>query len=200
MRNERLDNKEQEKELISNLVQGDQGAFAQLVRNYTRIVYPYLLYWTKNTQQAEELTQDVFLRLWEKRAKLVNVENFGGYLYTITRNLAKAALDKQLLKTQELLTDNLYTLIHQPAPSLEYKELAATLEKAIAALPPRRKEVFLLSRQEEMTYDAIAEHLGISRSAVRQHIVEALVFLRHYIKKHSGIIVSYALWLWCCTR
>lgn len=184
-----------EKALIQRIAQGDQAAFNQMVRRYTRIIYPYLLHWVKNAQRAEELTQDVFIRLWDKRQKLEAVENFGGYLYVTTRHIAIAALNMNITGTEEIQADKLQHLLSSPAPPIEMKELAIILNQGIQQLPPRRKEVFLLSRMEGMTYDAIATQLNISRSAVRQHIVESLVFLRHYLKKNADVIVSLLLWV-----
>lgn len=187
-------NKEKELFLLERISAGNQDAFAQLVRQYTRVVYAYLLYWLKNAQMAEELTQDVFMRLWDKRDKLTQVKNFGGYLYITTRNIAMTVLEKRLVQEEATDTDTLNSLLSHYLPTtphlLEIKELSKMLDQAIGALPPRRKEVFLLSRMEGMTYEAIAVKLQISRSAVRQHIVEALVFLRHYLKENAGIIVS----------
>lgn len=187
-------NKEKELFLLERISAGNQDAFAQLVRQYTRVVYAYLLYWLKNAQMAEELTQDVFMRLWDKRDKLTQVKNFGGYFYITTRNIAMTVLEKRLVQEEATDTDTLNSLLSHYLPTtphlLEIKELSKMLDQAIGALPPRRKEVFLLSRMEGMTYEAIAVKLQISRSAVRQHIVEALVFLRHYLKENAGIIVS----------
>jgi RNA polymerase sigma-70 factor (ECF subfamily) len=105
-----------------------------------------------------------------------------------------AVLEKRLVQEEATNPDTLNSLLSHTLPDspqlLEMKELSKLLDQAIGALPPRRKEVFLLSRMEGMTYEAIAVKLQISRSAVRQHIVEALVFLRHYLKENAGIIVS----------
>lgn len=181
---------EQERDLLKRIVNGDYNALGLIVRKYTPVIYPYLLAWIKDAQWAEELAQDVFLRLWEKREKLSEVENFGGYIYIISRNIAFSALDKKLTEMEELQTEPLQELLSHTHNPLETKELNEILERGIASLPPRRQEVFLLSRRENITYEAIAERLQISRSAVRQHIVEALVFLRHYVKQHAGVVVS----------
>jgi RNA polymerase sigma-70 factor (family 1) len=184
-----------EKELLARIAMGDQAAFARMIREYTRLVYPYLLHWLKNAQRAEELTQDVFMRVWDKRDKLVPVENIGGYLYVISRNMALDELDKQWAKAAAISPDEMNNLLTRSAftssTPLELKELSVILDRAINALPPRRKEVFLLSRREGLSYDSIAAQLGVSRSAVRQHIVEALVYLRHYLKEYADIIVSF---------
>ncbi|MBO9573858.1 MAG: RNA polymerase sigma-70 factor [Chitinophagaceae bacterium] len=184
-----------EKELLQKVAIGDQQAFALIVEKYTDVVYPYLIYWVKNAQLAEEITQDVFVRLWKNRHKLAAMDNFAGYVYVTTRNRANTALKAELLKFEESPEDKLYDPVNHPQSHLEAKELLNMLDRAIDSLPARRKQVFELSRKEDLTYEEIAEQLGISRSAVRQHIVEALVFLRHYIKEKTGIVVS-LLTLW----
>jgi RNA polymerase sigma-70 factor (ECF subfamily) len=188
-------NNQEEHALLERIAADDQAAFGQLVDKYTNIIYPYLLHWLKRAHEAEELTQDIFLRLWRNRAKLPDIDNFAGYVFVIARNRLNSALRERLLASETITEDKLSSLLADPSRSLEGKELAVILHQAIESLPPRRKEVFLLSRSEELTYEAIAERLGISRSAVRQHIVEALVFLRHYLKEHAGIFVSLVGWL-----
>ena len=185
-----------EKELLLRVADGDQQAFAGIVQHYTRIIYPMLLSYLKDAGQAEEITQDIFMRVWKNKERLPGMDNFAGYVYVIARNRANSALKERLSHASTAAIDTLYTLSTPPAASLELKELADVLYKAIDALPPRRKEVFMLSRMENLTYEAIAARLNISRSAVRQHMVEALVFLRHYLKERMGIIVSGLLWIW----
>lgn len=185
-----------EKELLQRIAGGDERAFSAIVNRYTDIIYPHLLSYIKNTARAEEITQDIFLRIWNNREKLPDMDNFPGYVYVITRNRAKSALKEQLADPAKVPVDPLSDiLIHPEAVELEIKELQQTLDQAIENLPARRKEVFRLSRMEHLTYEEIADQLGISRSAVRQHIVEALVFLRNYLKEHLGIMVSHAGWI-----
>jgi len=180
----------QEKEILAAIARGDERAFNGIVRKYSPVIYPYLLYWLKQPHLAEELTQDIFVRIWNNRAKLPGIDNFSGYLYTVARNRANTELQR-LLSTPEpppvLQTDQ---LLNTPHAELELKELARIMEQAIDSLPPRRKEIFLLSRTEELTYEEIAAKLDISRSTVREHMVAALVTLRQYIKQHAGIIIS----------
>ncbi|MGE9313052.1 RNA polymerase sigma factor [Niabella sp. CJ426] len=185
-----------EDEILLRVAEGDEKAFAVIVDHYTDIIYPHLLSFIKNAEKAEEITQDIFLRIWNNRKKLAGIENFAGYVYVITRNRAKTAFKEQLASRTTELVDPLNDILADPeAVSLEVKELQRVLQQAIDNLPPRRKEVFLLSRVENLTYDQIAAQLNISRSAVRQHIVEALVFLRSYLKEKLGIIVSHSGWL-----
>jgi RNA polymerase sigma-70 factor (ECF subfamily) len=181
---------EDEKQLLQLTATGDEYAFALIVKRYDPVIYPYLLYWLKDTQLAEEVTQDVFMRIWRHRERLPELENFAGYLYTIARNKANTVLGQQLMKINEPSTDVVDEIINNPQSALELKQLATTLEKAVNLLPPRRREVFVLSRNEGLTYEQIAERLKIARSTVNEHMVAALVFLRYYLREHEGIVIS----------
>lgn len=184
-----------EKELLARAAAGDQRAFNGIVRHYSRIIYPYLFYWLKDSRHAEEVAQDVFIRLWKNRSKLPGIGNFPGYVYVMTRNCVYSELQRELPAPPAPDIEPFDEVLSNPHSALELKELAALMEKAIGSLPPRRREIFLLSRTEGLTYEEIAQRLGISRSTVREHIVEALVFLRHYLKKNAGIIISLLQWL-----
>lgn len=186
-----FNNDYQERLLLERVVQGDQRAFNIIVGKYSSVIYPYLLYWLKQPQLAEELAQDVFLRIWKHREKLKGISNFAGYVFTITRNLAWTELERIMRAPEDPATARTDEALNNPHATLELKELAALMENAIESLPPRRREIFRLSRTAGLTYEEIAAQLNLSRSTVREHMVEALVFLRAYLKKHAGIIFSF---------
>lgn len=192
MVNSSLQQGDDEKTLLEQIAGGDERAFSIIMDRYANRIYPYLVHWLKQAELAEEILQDIFTSLWNYREKITGIDNFPGYMFVMTRNRTKAALKQQMLGSQAINGDHLYKLTYGRTgqQELESKELMEILERGIDQLPARRKEVFFLSRKEDLTYDQIAERLGISRSAVRQHIVEALVFLRHYLKKNAGIIIS----------
>lgn len=183
-----------EKELLSLVAEGHQMAFSRLVEYYTPLVFRHLLYYTKNASVSEELTQDVFMSIWRNRNKLAEMENFAGYVHIITRNCAHQAF-RETVRTNEIPPqDRLQMLLDTPDSAIELKDLANILNKAINSLPPRRREVFKLSRIAGMTYEEIAEKLSISRSSVNQHIIAALIFLRTYLKENAGVILTALLW------
>jgi len=184
-----------ERELLVRTARGDQQAFAGIVAHYTRILYGHLLTYIKDAQKAEEATQDIFVSLWKMREKLPSIKNFPGYVYAMARNKAIDALKEKLSTPAMFQPDKLSEWVTLPERRSELKELAQVLEQAVQLLPARRKEVFMLSRQEQLTYEEIATRLNISRSAVRQHMVEALTFLRNYVLEKAGIIVSLIAWL-----
>lgn len=173
-------------------------AFSRIVEYYTPLVFRHLLYYTKNASVSEELTQDVFMSIWRNRNKLADMENFAGYVHIITRNRAHQVFRETVRATEMPPQDMLQSLLDTPGAAIELKDLTNILNKAIDSLPPRRREVFKLSRIESMTYEEIAEKLSISRSAVNQHIIAALLFLRTYLKENAGVILTVLLWFSAC--
>lgn len=179
-----------EKDLLALVANSDQFAFTQLVAYYTPIIFRHLLTYSKNAVQAEEITQDILLTIWNNRHKLGEMENFAGYVYVITRNRACLVFRQKLMVNTVPPEDDLQQSFQLPENNLELKEVQQLLLRAIELLPPKRREVFKLSRFENLTYEEIAERLSITRSTVRQQIIAALVFLRTYLKEEGGIIVS----------
>ncbi|KAA2241677.1 RNA polymerase sigma-70 factor [Chitinophaga agrisoli] len=172
-----------EKELLLRIADDDTRAFARLMGHYSSMVYGYLLRYVKDPCVAQELAQDVFLKIWHHRKRLGGIANFPGYLYVALRNTAANTLKEKLLKTDGPPTDAIVSLLAAPASKLEYEELANTLSKAIDQLPPRRKEIFKLNRFEGLTYEEIAQRLNIAKSTVKEHMTESLQFLREHLKE-----------------
>ncbi len=184
-----------EEELLTLVAAGNQPAFTQLVAHYTPIIYRHLLLYGKDAAQAEEVTQDILLTIWNNRQKLSGMENFAGYVYVITRNRANLIF-RQKLKAISKPPDDLLQQYFEEAPAdLELKELYEIVNRGIELLPPKRREVFKLSRFEHLSYEEIAARLSITRSTVRQHIIASLFFLRTYLKEEGGIIMSTLFWL-----
>lgn len=184
-----------EKDLLALVGNGDERAFSAIVGHYTPIIYAQLLLYLKNAQRAEEAVQDIFMSIWRNREKLPGMENFPGYVYVITRNKVHTIIKEKVFATTEPPPDTLQTQLAGPATAVQLKELQQAIYQGIDRLPARRKEVFKLSRLENLTYDEIGGRLGISRNAVKQHITEAMVFLRHHLRKELDLIVIGLLWL-----
>ncbi|MBO9153488.1 RNA polymerase sigma factor [Chitinophaga sp. GCM10012297] len=185
----------QENDLLMLVGAGDERAFSAIVAHYTPIIYAQLLLYLKHAQRAEEAVQDIFMSIWRNREKLPGMENFPGYVYVITRNKVQTIIKEKVLSVAEPPPDLLRAQLAGPESAVQLKELQQAVFKGIDRLPARRKEVFTLSRLENLTYEEIGERLGISRNAVKQHITEAMVFLRHYLKKELDVIVIALIWL-----
>lgn len=187
-----------ESELAPLIASGDQLAFAVLVERYTSTIYGHLVSYLKNAQKAEDITQEIFITLWKKRQQLPQIANLSAYLFTVTKNRAINTFRNKLNTLAEPPADTLESLLAIPSDHLEYRELYRALMSGIAKLPPRRKEVFTMSRITGLSYDEIAASLGISRSAVKQHIIEAMHFLRRHLKKCMGIVVPAFFFCFFC--
>jgi RNA polymerase sigma-70 factor (ECF subfamily) len=138
----------------------------------------------KQESDAEEIVQEVFIKIWENRVKIDVYSSFESYLFTITYNSAISLLRKRVHEKKYLehvkslqevnnapeLTDDLY-----------FKELNSKLQSLLLEVTPRQREIFLLSREEGLTHDEIAKKLGISVNTVKNHIVSVLNFLKSNI-------------------
>lgn len=178
-----------EKELLNQLLNGDVWAFREIYESYQGKVFLFALRLTKSKADAEEVVQEVFVKLWEKRAGIQIEKNFNAYILTITRNLIldklkKAARDK---KIQQKIYHNMQELQKIDANALIEKEIARLHRQAIDLLSPRKKEIYILSREEELTYEEIAQKLGISVNTVRNQMSDALKSIREFLSQHPDL-------------
>lgn len=173
-----------EKALLQLTANGDRHAFNTILNLFWNKIYTQSLTWLKSSQDAQEITQDVFVDLWLQKAKLTEVNSLSAWLSAITRNKISSALRKPRLRKEEV--DKLMAVSDYNADlPLLFKESSHLLTKGIELLPPTRKKVFLMSRVDNKSYDEIAAELNISRNGVKDHIVRALNFLRNYLAKNS---------------
>ncbi|MGZ3922962.1 MAG: RNA polymerase sigma factor [Flavisolibacter sp.] len=188
MKNQFLHNETESLKLIAS---GNQKVFTALVEAYGARVYSHVLSYIKNAAKAEEITQDIFMNVWNHREQLPSIQNFRGYLYVLTRNRTVSAFRERIIKYNEAEKDELETDV-TPAGLIEYRQLSEIIQRGIDELPPRRKEIFVMSRFGGKTYEEIATQLNISKSAVNKNIIEALVFLRSFLRNE---MVLFALFL-----
>lgn len=173
-----------DKDLMIQLRDANEEAFRQLFHRYGKKVYRYILHYVKVGVEAEDITQNVFLRIWEKRGLLDPEKSFEGFIFTIAY---RAVIDhfrlnpKQLqsLFPVDLITESVVSTVGADA-LLNNHQLESIYQKALQALPPKRKEIFLLSRHGGLTNRQIAEKLGISIKTVESQMTAALSFLKNF--------------------
>lgn len=182
-----------EPERLLRLAQNDEKAYTEIIEQYGSIIYGHCLMYVKDAGLAEEITQDILFSLWKQRAELPAVTNFPGYVYMMTRKRSISAFKSKLAAT-EPPPDHLKSLQHTPDSHLEYKQLSEAIARGIEQLPTRRQQIFKMSRYDGLSYEEIAQQLGIAKSTVKDHILEALVFLRTYIKEEYGIVTVSLFW------
>lgn len=172
-----------ETELIRYSAVGDATAFAALFRSYKDKLYGFLLRATGSPEMAEDIVQDIFLRLWKNREKLPEIGQFGAYIYQMARNQVINSLKRMAKET--LILDELVKTreaVRMDAEDrLNVQEVNKHLHSALEKLTPRQKLVYTLSRDKGLKHDEIARFLGISPSTVNNHLIEALRLIRQQL-------------------
>lgn len=159
---------------------GDSNAFTKLFDAYNNRVYYFALSLLRNEGEAEEVMQEVFVKIWENRHQLNARYSFSSYLFTVTKN---HILNRMRRKAHEknyadYCRHNTYTSRNLTDDELSYRELNSMVHRAIDTLSPRKREIFVLSREKNMTYREIAAKLNISIKTVENQMVFALRQLR----------------------
>ncbi len=158
----------------------DSGTFKKIFDRYYDNIRNFLYYKSGDIEVAEDLIQDVFLKLWENR-KRIREESVGGYLYTIASNLLK-----NHYRRNEITFRFINTMVKEeeketPEYMLEVKEFDERLQAVLAAMPEKSREVFLMHRIDGLTYREIAERLELSVKAIEKRMQKALLFLEQYL-------------------
>jgi RNA polymerase sigma-70 factor (family 1) len=148
----------------------------------------------KNTTVSEDVVQEVFLKIWQKRQDLIGSPSIRFYLFTAVRNNSLSQI-RQNKKTQIVQVENIEKEFSKlPAENHEDETSCLPLvRKALFLLPPKCKEVFLLSRMSNLSYKEIAGILGISAKTVENQIGKALKILNKFIRENKSLILVYTL-------
>lgn len=185
----------EEGKLLQLVAANDCDAFAELVGRYWNNIYSQALVYLKSTHQAQDIVQDVFLKIWEKRHTLATVDRFDSFLFIVARNHIISSFRKKITQPQPgSLSEPALETGSRPDDLLWSKELQEVISSGIDLLPSQQKTAFLLSREEGLTYDAVALQMGLSKETVKKHIGRALNFLRHYIQAHTDISLPILLY------
>ncbi len=170
----------QESEWVERLREGNLAAFEALFRRYYEELCLFCLQYVRDPEVAEDLVQDLFVRIWEQRNTLNPQGSSRGYLFAATRNRALNYLKHKQVEqnwTAEA-TQVPPGESDRPDENLQYNETIDAFEKALNALPEGQRTVFLLSRRHDLTYAEIASLLGISVKTVETQMGRALRRLR----------------------
>jgi RNA polymerase sigma-70 factor (family 1) len=169
-----------EKELIASLKRGSVTAFETLFEGYSQKLFRFSYSYLKSEAEAEDVVQEVYLKIWKNRTSLKTESSFQSYLFTIAFNTIqksfnkKAKQDKFKLDLFERLATDTVHLEEQ----LNFEFLLNKLDILIEQLPTRRKEIFLKRKKEGKSITIIASEMGISEKTVENQITEAMHFLR----------------------
>ena len=181
-----------ELEYLRRLKLSDERAFDALFRHYSALVYRFAYSYLKSRPVAEEIVQECFIKIWEKREQLRDDQPLKSYLFTIAHHavLNELRRDQHHLRLQGQVAAGRPESVTNEA---EYEEMESLYQAALEQLPPKQREVFVLSRQQGLTYPEIAEMQGLSVKTVEAHIARALKTMRSYLRLHGGGILGMLL-------
>lgn len=173
-----------EQELLKQSAAGDAAAFAELFRMYRHKLYSFLLRASGSPEMAEDITQDIFLKLWKNRELLTGIEQFGGYIYRMAQHQVINSLKRMARET--LILGELGKAQPLAGPDAEaqlsLQEVTQSLHHALDKLTPKQKLVYTLSRERGLKHEEIARYLNISPSTVNNHMIEALRLIRQQLR------------------
>lgn len=183
-------NNHSEQLLVSELKEGNEKAFRQLFDLYYQDIYGYSISLLKSKEAAEENVQDVFMKVWLYRENLNTNQSFKAYIFTIARNQAfntlnKAANDIALKEAVFYESQKSHEYGDYSIREADCKKLR---KQAMKQLPPKRKQIFKMSRKKGMSYEEISQELGISINTVRNQMSKALESMRVFFHVHDEII------------
>ncbi|OFX62077.1 MAG: hypothetical protein A2066_01630 [Bacteroidetes bacterium GWB2_41_8] len=156
-------------------------AFDRVYELYSHKLFSFVFKILKNEAEADDIVQEVFVKIWESRQKLEDYRLLNSYIFTIAYNNSIDLIRKRINNTkylEHLKNSSVINVTPNLISQIEFNELNSQADKLIANLPERQKQVYLLHREEGLTYPEIAERLGISKNTVENHMVKALKYLR----------------------
>ncbi len=176
--------------LVRRLHKNDIFAFNELYQKYSAKAYNFISKHLDTEEDVKDLLQELFITIWKKRKDINEELSFNSYLFTITLNLIrkhfrKKIKDRNIIK-KWIETPELYS--SDPAYIAEFNDLENISIKIINELPPKRKQVFELSRKEGLSNDEIAVKLNINKKTVENHLNLALKYFRKKYKSSSFIL------------
>lgn len=169
-----------DKNIAQRFKEGDVAAFDEIYRIYSKKMFHFALGMMKDPDNSKDLVQEVFVKLWEKREKVNPDLQFDNYIFTIAYNSVRKYFRKKSLETKfmnQLLSVSTGS-IDSSEGTVIYQEMLALATKSIEGLPPQRKKVYKLSRQDGLKIEEIARELKISPRTAEKHLSVALKHLR----------------------
>jgi len=175
-----------DRKILKRFKEGDAEAFDVIYHNYSKKMFHFALGLVKDEDISKDLVQEVFVNLWEKRGQVDLNLNFDNYIFTIAYNSIRKYFRKKSIETKVIdhLVKNSPEIIESVDGTVIYNELLGLASKTIENLPPKRKIVYKLSRQDGMKIKEIASKLNISTRTAENHLVKAL---KHLKEELSGI-------------
>jgi len=170
---------------IKRLGEGDHKAFDILFMQYHSKLKRFFLGFIKDEEVANDMIQDIFLKVWINKETISKADSFNRYLFQMARNMIYDYFDHELVKEKyehNVLENTEYLYSDLLEEEIYAKELSLLIDIAIEKMPPQRKQIFILSRKKGVSNDEIAQKLNINKRTVENHITLAIKELRKIIQ------------------
>jgi len=181
-----------EKDLLVLLKVGDNEAFTELYDRYHDGICQFVVKYLKSAELAEDICQNVFLKIWEQKEQSTHILEFGAYVFTIAKRqsldfLKRAAVEQTAMS---VILSNYKPVLNTLEDDRQTNEYMIFINKVLSNLPEQTQRVFRLCRQENKSYDEAAEILGISRHAIKKHMVRSMKVLKDAAEGEMGVTLS----------
>jgi len=182
----------EEKEILQRIAKGDEVAFRQLVHQFTPLLAPYILKFTKSKERTQEIVQDIFTQMWLSRESLSQINDFRRYLYVASRNHALNAIRNMMREEKRHLKwlQDQPSSIAENTPAQDYSPYIGLVEEAVKQLPEQQKKVWILCRVQGKKYQEAAAETGLSRETVKKYLQYAQASITKYVK--NKVIIALA--------
>lgn len=172
---------------IRKLKASDRNSFKAIVNHFHSAIFSFLVFRLKDKSIAEDLLQDTFIRLWEKRKTLEQDLSVKSYLFTIANNLALNHIrhEKIVLRFRESPFHEKITS-ENPYEKLTQRELEERVQQAVMKMSDKVRIVFLMCKAEDLSYKEVAERLKLSLATVESHMVKALRIIREALDNYNN--------------
>lgn len=184
-----------ESKLLSLVAKGNHSAFAELFHCHRDKLYSFLLNLCGSQQQAEDIVQDIFLKIWTTREALTGIHHFQAYLFRMSHNHCINLLKRNAQEAAIVLSFKTEFSSSLTEDHIQMRETTTLVRNAIDHLPVQQRLVFTMSREEGLNQQEISEKLHISVPTVKSHMTQALRSLRMQCKSLSPVIKSLILTL-----
>lgn len=182
-----MDHEFDEKQLIIQLKKGNTSSYKLLYTKYAPRLFAFSMKYISSREDAEEIVQEVFLRIWEKKENVDENLSFSSYVFQAAKHRIYNGFRKRVNEQAYLdFLTNMEPGSHNFTElDTDYRDIKDKANKAIATMPPKRREIFQLSREEGLKNKEIAEQLQISIKTVENQMGQALKFLREELKDYQ---------------
>ncbi|MDN5214461.1 RNA polymerase sigma-70 factor [Fulvivirgaceae bacterium BMA12] len=179
-----------EVKLLQGIKSGNASCYEEVFRRYYQPLCLFSLKYVKDPDEAEEIVQNMFVRIWQKRKELAIATSVKSYLYQSVRNACLNHLKHNNIKLDYQKNALATTSSASASDTLVALELEVKVRETLHKLPPERKKIFLMSRNEGLKYREIAEKLNISVKTVENQMSQALKFLKSELADFLGVILA----------